>query len=153
MNKLFLVAFLSVWFISGCTLIGSPNRSNFIQDNQKLQQQVFNVERAFASTMAERNHEAFKSFLSSEVVFISGNTQRGKESVAKQWKRFFEEEKAPFSWQPETVEVLDSGELAISTGPVHSADGKLISIYTSIWRQESPGEWKIILDKGNKACE
>ena len=31
---------------------------------------------------------------------------------------------APFSWQPETVEVLASGTLAISSGPVKDTNGK-----------------------------
>ncbi len=66
---------------------------------------------------------------------------------------FFEPPAAPFSWQPETVEVLDSGTLALSTGPVRDAGGKLISRFTSIWRLEAPGQWRIVFDKGNRVCE
>ncbi|MCP3961888.1 MAG: serine hydrolase [bacterium] len=119
-----------------------------------LQSQVADVERAFAKTMADRDHEAFRSFLSKEAVFLSGKTARnGKEAVATHWKGFFTEPEAPFSWEPETVAVLDSGKLAISTGPVWNAAGKRTSTYTSIWRQEEPGAWRIIFDKGNKYCE
>ena len=78
---------------------------------------------------------------------------RGKAQVAQWWKRFYETPKAPFSWEPETVEVLDSGTLALSTGPVRDESGKVVSTFTSIWRLEAPGKWRIIFDKGNRVCD
>ena len=100
--------------------------------------------------MATRDYLSFMSYLSDEAIFFSGDKAlRGKQQVAEEWKRFFEANEAPFSWEPEHVEVLNSGTLALSTGPVHNADGKLIATFTSIWRQEAPGRWRIIFDKGN----
>ena len=76
---------------------------------QELKQQVTEAERAFAKTMADRDHAAFVTFLADEAVFFAGQTpQRGKQQIAEAWKRFYEKPAAPFSWQPETVEVLDS---------------------------------------------
>lgn len=123
-------------------------------ESADLRSQVAKVEQAFARTMADRDHAAFESFLSEEAIFLSGTTVRqGKQAVADNWKAYFTESEAPFSWEPETVSVLDSGKLAISTGPVWNAEGSRISTYTSIWRQEEPGVWRIIFDKGNKYCE
>jgi ketosteroid isomerase-like protein len=119
-----------------------------------LQRQVADTERAFAKSMADRDHAAFVSFLSEETVFFSGGKAlRGKQQVADAWKRFYDQPAAPFSWQPETVEVLDSGMLALSTGPVRDAQGKLFATFTSIWRLEAPGTWRIIFDKGNAVCD
>ena len=118
-----------------------------------LPRQVREVETAFAKTMADRDHAAFSAFLSGEVIFLSANTARGRDQVAAQWKGYFEGPEAPFSWQPETVEVLDSGTLALSTGPVRDASGKLISTFTSVWRLEAPGRWRIVFDRGNPVCE
>ena len=119
-----------------------------------LKQQVWDTERAFAKTMADRDHAAFTEFLSQETVFFSGPTPlRGRSAVSAAWKRFFEQPAAPFSWEPQTVEVLDSGTLALSSGPVHDPKGKLIASFTSIWRLEAPGQWKIVFDKGCDACE
>src|SRR4029453_11734720 len=88
-------------------------------DRQALEQQVADTERAFAKTMADRDHEAFTRFLADETIFFSGPTPlRGKAAVAAYWKRFYEKPQAPFSWKPDHVEVLDSGTLALSTGPV-----------------------------------
>ena len=115
-----------------------------------LQQQVIETERAFARSMAERDHAAFVSFLSEEAVFLSpdGNL-RGKQKVAQGWKSLYEQPEAPFSWEPGEVEVLDSGTLALSTGPVYNASHKLVATFTSIWRLEAPGTWRIIFDMGN----
>ncbi len=116
--------------------------------------QVFATERAFARTMADRDYAAFTSFLSDDAVFFSGpEPRRGKQAVADWWKRFYDKPQAPFSWEPEKVEVLDSGNLALSSGPVRDPDGKLIATFTSIWRLEAPGTWRIVFDKGNEVCD
>lgn len=116
-----------------------------------LERQVADTERAFARTMAERNHAAFASFLSEETVFFLPAPTRGRQAVAEAWKRFFEGPQAPFSWEPTEVEVLDSGTLALTSGPVHDPRGAKVGTFTSIWRLED-GEWKIIFDKGCDAC-
>ncbi|HSN31989.1 MAG TPA: nuclear transport factor 2 family protein [Ideonella sp.] len=107
------------------------------------------TEAAFARTMAERDHRAFTAFLSDEAVFFAGSRAlRGKDAIAAAWKPFYETPTPPFSWAPGTVEVLDSGQLALSSGPVHDASGRRIATFTSIWRREAPGVWRIIFDKG-----
>ena len=123
-------------------------------DLVQLRQQVEDTERAFAATMADRDYDAFTLFLSDEAVFFSGETLlRGKQQVADAWKAYFENPDAPFSWEPQRVEVLDSGTLALSSGPVSNPEGKLIATFTSIWRLEASGNWRIIFDKGNRACD
>jgi ketosteroid isomerase-like protein len=57
-------------------------------------------------------------------------------------------ETAPFSWRPETVEVLESGTLALSSGPVFDAAGQPIGAFNSIWRLEADGRWRVVFDKG-----
>lgn len=142
---------LKAAIISGLFLSASCPHAADLSD---LQLQVANTERAFANSMAQRDHAAFTSFLSEETIFFSGaGALHGKQEVARHWKRFYEKPDAPFSWEPETVEVLASGTLALSSGPVRDASGKLIATYTSIWRLEAPQTWRIIFDKGNDVCE
>lgn len=124
------------------------------QSPDSLRLQVQETERAFAKSMADRDFEAFVSFLSDEAVFFSGETPlTGKQKVAEAWKGLYEKPDAPFSWEPEQVVVLDSGTLALSTGPVLDPNGKLIAKFTSIWRLEEPGKWRIIFDRGSEVCD
>jgi ketosteroid isomerase-like protein len=123
-------------------------------DRAALQRQVEDTERAFAKTMADRDLAAFRGFLSEETVFFSGpEPLRGKAAVTAWWKRYYEKPAAPFSWRPDKVETLDSGTLALSTGPVFDPGGKCIGRFTSIWRQEAPGMWKIVFDTGGPCQE
>lgn len=120
----------------------------------ELKQQVTDAERSFAATMAKRDHQAFVSFLADETIFFSGpKALRGKDAVAAEWKAFYEKPEAPFSWEPDTVEVLDSGTLAHSSGPVRDPQGKVVSRFNSIWRLEAPGKWRIVFDKGERVCD
>jgi ketosteroid isomerase-like protein len=118
------------------------------------QTQVRARERAFAKTMADRDHAAFVSFLADETVFLPGNGPlRGKAAVAQAWKKYYEGPKAPFSWDPDTAEVLDSGTLAMTSGPVFDPDGKRVGTFNSLWRREADGQWRIVFDKGCPQCE
>ncbi|WP_342114700.1 YybH family protein [Pseudoduganella sp. OTU4001] len=122
--------------------------------NAELKQQVADTERAFAATMAKRDHQAFISFLAEETIFFNGpKALRGKDTVAAEWKAFYDKPEAPFSWEPDTVEVLDSGTLAHSSGPVRDPQGKVVSRFNSIWRLEAPGKWRIVFDKGERVCD
>ena len=115
---------------------------------------VAQAERAFARSMAERNHAAFTALLSQQAVFFNGKAVlRGKAAVAAGWKPLFDAPQAPFSWEPDQIEVLDDGSLAHSSGPVRNPAGKLVGRFNSIWRQESPGTWRIVFDRGEAASE
>jgi ketosteroid isomerase-like protein len=116
------------------------------------QQQVFAAERAFARSMADRDATAFATHVSDEAIFFNGaGVLRGKKQVVATWSRFFEGKAAPFSWEPDRVEVLQSGTLALSTGLVRDPAGKVIGRFNSIWRLEASGTWRVVFDKGSPA--
>lgn len=137
---------LGAALLPGCAVTPGP-------DLAELKRQVFETERAFARTMADRDHAAFTAFLAEETVWFSGKQPlRGRAAVAADWKRFYETPEAPFSWEPAEVEVLDSGTLALSSGPVRDPAGQVFARFTSIWRLEAPGRWRIVFDKGCDVC-
>jgi len=49
------------------------------------------------------------------------------------------------------VEVLASGDLAQSSGPVIVND-RVVGRFNSIWRLEAPHTWRIVFDKGEPVC-
>lgn len=153
-----VLVFASSLLLAGCSSFGSTPAANMATSMSaaelaRWQQQVIAAETAFAQTMAARDHAAFASFLADDAVFVSGKQiLRGKTAVAAGWQSFFVGESAPFSWQPQTVEVQASGQLALSSGPVRDPQGRIIAEFNSIWRQEAPGIWRIVFDKGNAVC-
>ena len=122
------------------------------QTNDELREQVRKTEIAFARTMADRDHAAFAGFLADDTVWLGRSVLRGKQQVADSWRRFYEGKEAPFSWEPERVEVNDSGTLALSTGPVRDPGGKRVGTFNSIWRR-GPDGWRIIFDNGCPPCD
>lgn len=137
-----------LWLAWLCTPVaagGSP---------ETLAADVRAAEQAFARTMADRDLEAFKTFLSDEAIFLSGDqADRGSQAVAERWAAYYEGAEAPFSWSPETVVVLESGRLALSTGPVFNTAGERVATFTSTWRLEADGNWRVVFDRGNRYCE
>lgn len=143
-------AVLFVAALAGC---GSPVAPKHV-DRADVERVVADTERAFAKSMADRDLAAFSGLLSEEAVFISGpETLRGKQAIVASWRRFYEKPAAPFSWSPAQVQALDSGTLALSTGPVLNPAGKCVATFTSIWRQEAPGVWRIVFDRGGPCAE
>jgi ketosteroid isomerase-like protein len=122
-------------------------------DLPDLQQQVHQTEQAFARSMAQRDLNAFGQFVATEAVFFqSTQVLRGKPAVLAAWQAYFTGPQAPFSWEPDQVEVLASGTLATSSGPVRDAQGRLIARFHSVWRLEAPGLWRIVFDRGQSVC-
>jgi ketosteroid isomerase-like protein len=138
LNTLTLIAVLGAF----------PAMPTSAQDSAK--DQVRAAELAFARTMAERNLSAFGEFIAGEAVFFDGTiVLRGKSKVMAEWAPLFAGAEAPFSWEPDQVEVLESGNLALSTGPVRDPGGKVVARFNTIWRLEGPNKWRVVFDKGS----
>jgi ketosteroid isomerase-like protein len=117
---------------------------------EALRSEVFAAERAFARSMAERDFAAFGRSIAPDTLFFNGRqVLRGREAVLAGWRPFFDGAAAPFSWEPDQVEVLDSGQLALSTGPVRNPKGEVVARFNSIWQRQADGRWLVIFDKGS----
>jgi ketosteroid isomerase-like protein len=145
-NPIFAVLVLAV----GAT---GSNAQNQAESNAALKEQVRRAELAFAKTMADRDHAAFVKFVAADAVF-GGSAQvlRGPKEVGEGWKKYFDGPVPPFSWEPEQVEVIESGTLAFSSGPVRDPSGKRTGTFNSVWRRQPGGEWTIIFDRGCPVC-
>lgn len=134
-----------------CTACFAPGPI-FGQTLEEVAADVRSAEIAFANSMADRDLETFVSYVADEAIFFSGQVLRGADAVRTAWSPYFEGDAAPFSWEPEDVEVLDSRTLAFSSGPVWDADGNRIGTFNSVWRLEADGRWRVVFDKGCPPC-
>ena len=111
------------------------------------------AEAAFAKTMADRRLDLFTDFVAEDAVFVGATMNIGRANVVAKWSAFFKAAQAPFSWAPDAVAVAADGRTAVSTGLARAPDGKVISRFTSIWRKDADGHWRVIADQGVDACE
>jgi ketosteroid isomerase-like protein len=149
MRTSFLLALLMV--IAGCASQPAPKAASI--DLESLTREVAAAETAFARSMADRDIDAFASHLADDAIFQRGpDTLRGKAAILAAWGKYFEGPQAPFSWRPETVVVLEGGQLAQSKGPVFDPEGKEILEFRSTWRREPDGQWKVVFDDGTCLC-
>lgn len=111
------------------------------------------AEIAFAKTMADRRLDQFTDFVADDAVFNGATPHIGRAAVVDAWKSLFKAPQAPFSWAPDAVAPSADGRTAISTGLARDPAGKIVSRFTSIWRKDADGHWRVIVDQGVDACD
>lgn len=106
------------------------------------------AERAFAArAAATSNRTAFLEVLADDSVVFHPDPVNGKI-----WWTARPEKKAKLLWTPDFVIVAPSGDLGLSCGPWIFLDEKGVEVaagrFTSIWKREGSGPWKLALDHG-----
>lgn len=114
--------------------------------------EVRRTETAFAAAFAARDLAAFRRHLAPDTVWMGRQPLHGPEAVMAAWHGLLTSPKPPFSWAPDLVLVLPSGDLARTTGPVLDPEGRLVSRFHSTWRRQAAGGWEIVFDFGTDAC-
>ena len=140
--------FTTVALVACASTPGSAPRIDAATAAQ-LEREVAATERAFAKTMADRDHAAFARFIAEDASFRNNQGPvLGKAAIVADWQRFYQGPQAPFSWEPDLVNVQADGRHALSTGPVRDAQGKVFFRFLSVWRREADGSWKVVIDMG-----
>jgi len=135
------------WLVVATALLAGATAAQDSLETRRAE--VFAAERAFARSMADRDFAGFGRYVAEDSVFFSGSAPlRGRKAVLDAWKQFFDGPSAPFSWEPDQVEVLESGDLALSTGLVKSPEGAVTARFSSIWQRQPDGRWLVVFDKG-----
>jgi ketosteroid isomerase-like protein len=112
---------------------------------------LWQTEEAFAASFAARDPERFASFVADDAVFAGRTLLRGKAAVREAWTKMMTGGPVPpFSWRPSRA--LVSGNVGTTSGPVYDPSGKWIGGFHSVWRRQSDGTWRIVLD-GGASCD
>lgn len=109
---------------------------------------VLAADMAFAALSTERGaQQAFQAYLASDGVIFRPTAVAGGE-----WFATHEQASGRLEWSPAAAAVDCTGALAVTTGPwrYRNPDGgdPVAGHYLSIWRQDSNGEWFVVLDHG-----
>ncbi len=114
------------------------------------------LEADFARAVAERGHDAFVSYFAEDGVELQeGGGITTKEDMRKEgpWPPDM-----LLTWTPVKAEMAASGDLGYTYGNYvlksKDKDGKLITHYgkyTSIWKKQKDGSWKVAVDMGNSS--
>jgi len=111
------------------------------------------AETAFALSMAERSLARFAAFVAEDAAFRGRTLRIGRDAVIEGWRGYFDGAQAPFSWSPDAVTAGADGRTAISTGLVRDPQGAVIGRFTSVWRKDDDGRWRVVVDQGVDACD
>jgi ketosteroid isomerase-like protein len=124
----------------------SPNGANLL----------LQLEANFAADVAKHGHGAFLTYFADDgVEIVDGGGINDKEAMRKQpsWP-----EDTTLTWTPVHADIASSGDLGYTYGNyVYSAknkEGKLVVAYgkyTSIWKKQKDGQWKVVVDMGNSS--
>ena len=123
--------------------------------NKNLQQMV-DAERAFARMAKEQNRrDAFLFYLSDDVITSGPNgPQKGKTEIEKQPVT-----NDLLTWEVAFCDIAASGDFGYNTGPYeyrgNKTDDQRVSFgqFNSVWKKQSDGSWKNVLDIGTRHRE
>jgi ketosteroid isomerase-like protein len=115
------------------------------------------LEGEFMKAAAERGSAGYMSYYADDAVEVSNGAAiiTGKINIAKTMG-FLDDKNNHLSWTPVGADISASGDLGYTYGAYEfrsvSKDGKPVvehGKYTSIWKKQKDGSWKVVLDMGN----
>jgi ketosteroid isomerase-like protein len=114
------------------------------------------LEADFAKAVAEHGRAAFVTYFADDGVELeNGGGIASRDAIGKQpaWP-----EGTSLTWTPVKADMAASGDLGYTYGNYvfksKDKDGKLVTYYgkyTSIWKKQKDGSWKVVVDMGNSS--
>ena len=148
MSKIAGTVLLLLVFVSASISVASEHKP--LKGEELLRQ----LEANFAADVAKNGHAAFLTYFAEDgVEVVDGGGFDNKDAMRKQppWP-----EGTSLTWTPIKAEMSASGDLGYTYGnyiyTVKNKEGKLVANYgkyTSIWRKQKDGQWKVVVDMGN----
>jgi ketosteroid isomerase-like protein len=112
-------------------------------------------ELAFSHAAEQRDLGSFSGFVHQDARFTGSSVLRGRDQIVEGWSVFFSETGPTIRWAPDSVEVAETGDLALSQGPYEilsrdEAGAEIVSVgrFFSVWRKDAEGTWSVIFDGG-----
>ena len=111
----------------------------------------------FARAAAARGAEGFVSFFARDAVILPAKIPvvEGIEAIAEVYRKTWAQPGFSLQWKPLKAHMAKSGELGYTYGTYErrrTVDGQTVvetGKYTTIWKRQKDGTWKVVLDLGN----
>ncbi|MEX0892116.1 MAG: DUF4440 domain-containing protein [Gemmatimonadota bacterium] len=119
--------------------------------------ELMEADRAFAGAVARVGRDAWVSWFAEDGAQIQEGVGevRGHEAI-RELMAGLDDPGYSLTWEPLRADIADSGDLGWTTGTYRSAmtdaDGNVRrgeGRYVTIWRRQSDGTWKVVMDLGN----
>ena len=147
---------LVVTLLAGSVLI--PNTGFLASASGKDSAETLKqLEAEFMKAAAEKGSAGYMSYYADDAVEVPNNAPiiQGKTNIAKDMS-FLDDKNNHLTWTPVGADISSSGDLGYTYGTYEfeskDKDGKPVvehGKYTSIWKKQRDGSWKVVLDMGN----
>jgi len=149
MNKLLLFAVV-VFSLSSCDLFTKKKNTAGPDDKQ----QMMDADRAFSKLSEEKGMKnAFLEYIDSNGVLLRPNQMPVLGADAIDYLIQQNDSSYTLKWAPQRGFVAQSGDLGYTYGLFQLQskvkDTTIFGTYVSIWKKQSDGSWKFVLDSGN----
>jgi ketosteroid isomerase-like protein len=139
----------------GILTTGCETKVDIVQEKTDL----FETDRQFAKTSLEKGAaEAFRMFLADDAMQLSAgaNPVFGRDSIYHSMLEMPKD--GVLQWEPEDGEVAQSGEMGWTWGNYvftwkndQGEEAKSYGKYLNIWEKQEDGQWRVLIDMGNKS--
>jgi ketosteroid isomerase-like protein len=118
------------------------------------------LEGEFMKAAAEHGSKGYLSYYADDAVEVPNGAPliQGKVNIAKTMG-FLDDKNNHLTWTPVGADICAAGDLGYTYGPYEFSskdkDGKIVvdhGKYTSIWKKQHDGSWKVVLDMGNSSA-
>lgn len=143
------VLIVGLALVLGISLEAVPQKHKE-SERTKTRRALVEMEHAFAKAAATKGtRDAFIEFLADDGIVFQPGPVNGKKFWAERDRR-----KGLLIWEPEYADVARAGDLGWTTGPwefrPNGPEDKPVAFgeYFTIWKKQSDGSWKAVLDRG-----
>src|SRR5580704_17409142 len=157
--KTFLIVLVDAVLI---VIIAVPNTRPLASASAKATADTLRqLESEFMKAAAERGSAGYMSYYADDAGEVpnGGPIIQGKVNIAK-GMGFLDQKDNHLTWTPVGADISTSGDLGYTYGNYEfrskDKDGKRVvdhGKYTSIWKKQGDGSWKVVLDMGNSSPE
>jgi len=142
-----LLALIFIFALSNLSTDSFGQKGSVRTQNRRA---LVEMEHAFAKAAATKGtRAAFLEFLADDGIIFQPAPVNGKKYWTERQPR-----KGLLSWEPAFADVSRAGDLGYTTGPwefrPNGPDDKPVAFgqYFTIWKKQSDGSWKAVLDRG-----